>query len=96
MKLLLAQGVISAVYVFDVSAYPFVHVPLLVLTILYLGSILELYGLVRMAGYVRRRITTYRESARGRSTALETAFLALRLLRSSQKASLASPWQLKR
>ncbi|MGA2664268.1 MAG: hypothetical protein ABSF83_04925 [Nitrososphaerales archaeon] len=54
--LLLTQIVVSVVYVFDVSAFPFIHVPFVFLTALYLVSMAEVWGLSRLAGYLRRRL----------------------------------------
>ena len=50
------QVVISVVYVFDVAAFPFIHVPLVFLTTLYLVSMAEVWGLSRLARYLRRRL----------------------------------------
>jgi hypothetical protein len=66
MKLLILEILVSAVYVFDVSAYPFVHVPFLLLTLLYFGSMLELYGLVQLVKFVRRRIASFGRDGRTR------------------------------
>lgn len=63
MRLLLLQVFISAVYIFDVSAYPFVHVPLYVLTALYFGSVLEMYGLSRLVKFLSRRFSGLRRSS---------------------------------
>lgn len=56
MKLLIAEALISAVYVFDVSTYPFMHISFYLLTSLYFASILEVYGFFRIARSVARRI----------------------------------------
>ena len=53
----------SVVYVFDVSAYPFVHVPLYLLTALYLTSILEIYGMFRLGRWVGRGFARLRRRA---------------------------------
>ena len=47
---------ISVVYVFDVGAYPFVHVPFLLLTALYFGSLAEIYGLKGIIRWLRGKI----------------------------------------
>jgi hypothetical protein len=57
MKLLVLEALVSAVYIFDVSTYPFIHVPFYMLTLLYFGSILEMYGLVRISRFVMRRLS---------------------------------------
>ncbi len=56
MKLLILEALMSAVYVFDVSAFPFIHVPFYLLTLLYFASILEIYGMFRLAKSVLRRL----------------------------------------
>ncbi len=65
MKLFALEALISVVYVFDVSAYPFVHVPFVFLTLLYFGSMVELFGLVRILRFMRLRLA--RASGRGRT-----------------------------
>ena len=45
----------SVIYIFDVSAYPFTHIPFYFLTILYFASILEIYGMFRIGRWVLRR-----------------------------------------
>jgi hypothetical protein len=57
MRLLILQAIMSVVYIFDVSTYPFIHVPFYALTLLYFASILEIYGLVRLGRYVARRLS---------------------------------------
>jgi len=59
MKLLILEGIISVVYVFDVSTYPFIHVPFYVLTLLYFASILEIIGMVRLTRFVSKRLSRY-------------------------------------
>jgi hypothetical protein len=76
MKLLMLEAFISAVYVFDVSAFPFIHVPFYLLTLLYFASILEIYGMFRLARAVRRRLPWFQ----GRST--NARFLSAILARS--------------
>jgi hypothetical protein len=73
MRVLLVEGLVSAVYVFDVSAYPFVHVPFILLTLLYLGSMLEILGFVQVARFLRRRFAPRRSEATGRSACLRPA-----------------------
>jgi len=60
MKLLVAEGLISAVYIFDVSTYPFIHVPFYLLTLLYFASTLEVYGMFRVARALSRRFCQFR------------------------------------
>lgn len=50
----------SVIYVFDVSAYPFMHIPFYLLTILYLGSVIEIYGIFRLGRWVTRRYAQLR------------------------------------
>ena len=59
MKLLILEGIISVVYIFDVSTYPFIHVPFYVLTLLYFASILEIVGMVKLTRYVSKRLSRY-------------------------------------
>jgi hypothetical protein len=66
MKLLILQGIMSVVYVFDVSTYPFIHVPFYALTLLYFASILEIYGVVRLSRFASRRLS--RLERRGETT----------------------------
>ena len=63
----------SAVYIFDVSTYPFIHVPFYLLTLLYFGSILEIYGVVRLARVISRRLSVS-ERRRAASRMLLRAF----------------------
>lgn len=65
MRILILEALVSAVYVFDVSAYPFVHVPFYLLTLLYFGSILEIIGVVRMMRYVSRRLSNWERRHEG-------------------------------
>lgn len=46
----------SFVYVFDVSTYPFIHIPFYILTLLYFASIAELFGVTKLTGFVRTRL----------------------------------------
>ncbi|MDA4121863.1 MAG: hypothetical protein OK456_01630 [Thaumarchaeota archaeon] len=55
MKLLILEAVISAVYVFDASTSPILHISLLYLTILYLVSLLEITGVLKFLTYLVRR-----------------------------------------
>ncbi len=55
MKLLILEAVISAVYVFDASTSPILHISLLYLTILYLVSLLEITGVFKFLTYLVRR-----------------------------------------
>ena len=64
MKLLLAEIFVSAVYVFDVSTYPFIHVSFYLLTLLYFASILEVYGLFRVARSISRRLERFQHRHR--------------------------------
>lgn len=48
--------VISIVYIFDVSAYPYMHIPFVFLTLLYFGSLAEVYGIGRTVSYIRRKV----------------------------------------
>jgi hypothetical protein len=67
MKILILEALMSAVYIFDVSVYPFIHIPFYFLTLLYFASILEIYGMVRLTRFVWRRISrheSYREATR--------------------------------
>ena len=57
MKVIIAQALISVLYVFDASASPILHIPLSFLTLLYMTSIVELYGFFRLIAYARRRLT---------------------------------------
>jgi hypothetical protein len=74
MKLLILQAIISVVYIFDVSTYPFIHVPFYVLTLLYFASILEIYGIVRLTKFLSRRLSRY-DRRRAIARMLITAFL---------------------
>jgi hypothetical protein len=49
-------AIVSVVYVFDVAAYPFIHIPLYVLTALYFFAVLEMYGLVRAGRALKRKL----------------------------------------
>ncbi len=60
MKSLALEVFISVIYVFDVSTYPFIHIPLYALTLLYLASMLEILGLTRLVRFLSRRFPVMR------------------------------------
>lgn len=57
MKLILAEAMVSALYVFDASASPLLHIPLPYLTLIYAGSMIEVFGLFKVVRYVRTRFS---------------------------------------
>lgn len=79
MKLLVVEGIMSAVYIFDVSAYPFVHVPFYLLTLMYFGSILEIAGLYGLGRYLSRRFPWLRRQHNAKRS-LDLPFSAPRLM----------------
>jgi hypothetical protein len=55
MKLILAESIVSALYVFDASASPLLHIPLSYLTLIYIVSMLEVFGFFKLVRYARGR-----------------------------------------
>jgi len=66
------EAAISAVYVFDASTSPILHISLLYLTILYLVSLLEITGVLKLFTYLIRR--TRRSDVGSEHTGTATAF----------------------
>ena len=64
MRLLFLEATVSVVYVFDVGAYPFVHIPIEYLTLLYFASMIELFGLFHFVRFVRRRLAAFKDQSR--------------------------------
>lgn len=71
MKLLILQAIISVMYLFDVTAYPLVHVSLYLLTALYLVSILEVFGMFRLARWFLDRFPQLRRYAHRTRTVVQ-------------------------
>jgi hypothetical protein len=76
MKLLILEVIMSLVYIFDVSSYPFIHVPFYLLTLLYVASILEIYGMVGFVRFISRKVSQF-ERRRTKARVFLPSFLSI-------------------